>query len=334
MNYLLFSFQNEPPPPKRSKGEKRQKGDVDMNISITDQVVKNHSDLYREKSILRVENKETDLVEMENGGPTFNWKMENSKWNPWKSILTEQNEIEPISTAIVTTIQETQDSPFSITSSIKSPIFETAIDRNEPNTPISLQNKQPAKKIVESPTHSITSSIKSQKLLDDDEDDEPPVEIPPKNAHPDTPRPKELPLERPTPTLSPFKPNKGPSGAKSPQMTPEKESSLPEPVIDENVSNEAKNPVEKPALNRDDNQKRIIDDIKLTEMSPKVKITPFAKHQHLVSKNDEDISDEPLSAHESTVESAISVEKPLFRTPNGRSDQVISGLVLLLIMNF
>ena len=69
--------------------------------------------------------------------------------------------------------------------------------------------------------------------------------------------PKELPMETPTPTLSPLKPNEGPSWAKSPQMkeskivddatmTPSK--SLPEPdVIDKDASNEAKNPVEKQA---------------------------------------------------------------------------------------
>ena len=57
----------------------------------------------------------------------------------------------PISTAIVTTIQETQDSDIGV-----------AIDQNEPN-------KQPVKETLESPNHSITSSIKSQELLEDNE---------------------------------------------------------------------------------------------------------------------------------------------------------------------
>ena len=70
-------------------------------------------------------------------------------------------------------------------------------------------------------------------------------------------KPKEFPMETPTPTLSPLKPNEGPSWAKSPQMTPEKETkvlddttktpikSLPEPVIDKDAKNVAKDPIEK-----------------------------------------------------------------------------------------
>ena len=71
-------------------------------------------------------------------------------------------------------------------------------------------------------------------------------------------KPKELPMETPTPTLSPLKPNEGPSWAKSPRMTSEKEAkvvdttitptkSLPEPDEDDASNEAAKNSVEKQA---------------------------------------------------------------------------------------
>ena len=100
-------------------------------------------------------------------------------------------------------------------------------------------------------------------------------------------------------------------------MTSEKVLSPPEPANDEDASSE----VEKQAQNGK-NQEQKIDDVKLIEMTPQVKITPFAKHQHLVSKNDEDNKrDKHSSVQESTV------EKPLLHTPkNGRSVEVISRL--------
>ena len=160
-----------------SKGGERKKGDLDMDISITEQVMKKQLDSKGEKSILREEKREPDL-EISNPSPIFNStrksfeakenELENhsdvtSKKNPLATTknkpstkvveksLTKKIVEPPISTAIVTTIQETQDSDIGV-----------AIDQNEPN-------KQPVKETLESPNHSITSSIKSQELLEDNE---------------------------------------------------------------------------------------------------------------------------------------------------------------------
>ena len=119
-----------------SKGGERKKGDLDMDISITEQVMKKQLDSKGEKSILREEKREPDL-EISNPSPIFNStrksfeaeenELENhsdvtSKKNPLATIknkpstkvveksLTKKIVEPPISTAIVTTIQETQDS--------------------------------------------------------------------------------------------------------------------------------------------------------------------------------------------------------------------------------
>ena len=153
------SFRNEPPPPKRSRDGEPKKGDVD-------QIVKKKSNPKGKKSILRVEKKKTDL-EISIPSPTFN--------STRKSIQTEQNELEmfntgpsdgplvtrknkpsptpvglrkrsltkkfvesPISTAIVTTIQETQDPP--------------APANNTPNNSDQKENKSPKALAVTKPT--------------------------------------------------------------------------------------------------------------------------------------------------------------------------------------
>ena len=159
------------------KVQAKQRKIEKTDISITEQVMKKQLDSKGEKSILREEKREPDL-EISNPSPIFNStrksfeaeenELENhsdvtSKKNPLATIknkpstkvveksLTKKIVEPPISTAIVTTIQETQDSDIGV-----------AIDQNEPN-------KQPVKETLESPNHSITSSIKSQELLEDNE---------------------------------------------------------------------------------------------------------------------------------------------------------------------
>ena len=307
MNSFLFSFRIEPPPPKKAKKS-------DVASKQTDSEVNNT------KSLLRSPSGVTRIPETQ------------SEVNNTKSLLR--------SPSGVAAIPETQDSPLSITSSIniKSPNVSFTVPPPPPNT------------IMESPSYSITSSIKSQKSLDDNEDDEPPVEPPkkikkmdnaPKLKNPEAT--KELPMETPTPLLSSLKSNKRPSRAKSSQMTfAGKESMiitniLPEPVIDEDASNEAENHVEKEA---ELNESRVESTDPFSMVEPAILVekpllqTPNGRSDQGLSEPviDKDASNEAKNhvekqaePKESIVERAISVEK--LHTPNGHSNQTISGLV-------